>query len=222
MAEQEQVETVPSEQAVKEETLDDVFKEYSIENTAQSFNAQPKSEEKPPEMNIPDPSYDPDGFKKTMQGFASNDWEVKQALNRVSEQLTGMQQAQQRQVEEEDISTTISEIQESIPQLQGKDRLVKGYLGAMANEDQRIARVWEQRRQNPAAWQKTLGVIKKQMAKDFEFSADSQLTENVRAAKASRDQMATTTKPDPDEKIKGMSPGDFDNYWNNLVNNPYA
>jgi len=217
MAEQEQVETGPSEVPAKEETLEDVLKDFPVESAAQSFNAQPKQDEAPPEVNIPDPSYDPDGFKAAMKGLTTNDWEVKQTLNRISEQLDGVQKERQRTVEEADISDTVAKIQESVPALAGKDRVVKGYLGAMAQEDPRIARVWENRKQNPGAWNKTLNAISKQVAKDFEFSADPQLTENTRAAKASRDQMATTNKADPNDGIP-KDPGAFEHYWNNLVN----
>ena len=218
MAEQEQVETAPSE--VPEETLDDVFKQFPVQETAQSFNAQPRQQEpqKPPELNIPDPSYDPDGFKESMKSLHSNDWEVKQTLNRISEQLDGVTQERQRTVEEDDISATVAKIQESIPALQGKDRLVKGYLGAVATEDKRVAQVWEHRKESPAAWDAALNVITKQMAKEFDFQADPQLTENTRAAKASRDQMATTKQEDPDDKIKSMSSSDFNSYWDHLVN----
>ncbi len=218
MAEQEQVETAPSE--VPEETLDDVFKQFPVQETAQSFNAQPRQQEpqKPPELNIPDPSYDPDGFKESMKSLHSNDWEVKQTLNRISEQLDGVTQERQRAVEEDDISVTVAKIQESIPALQGKDRLVKGYLGAVATEDKRVAQVWEHRKESPAAWDAALNVITKQMAKEFDFQADPQLTENTRAAKASRDQMATTKQEDPDDKIKSMSSSDFNSYWDHLVN----
>jgi len=216
MAEQEQVNTVSSEDTA--ETMDDVMRQFPVETAASSFNAQPKpAEPAAPKVDIPDPSYDPDGFKKTMQDFQSNDWEVKQALNRVSEQLNGMEQRTQRQVEEEDISVTVEQIQEAIPILKGKDRVVKGYLGAMANEDQRIARVWEQRKTNPAAWDKTLNVIKKQLAQDFDFVADPQLAENVRAAKASRDQMATTRVESPDEKWSKASPAEFEMMWDRLM-----
>ena len=218
MAEQEQVDTVPSE-AAPEETLEDVFRQFPVEEAAKSFDAQPnRSVEKAPEINIPDPSYDPDGFKTAMKSLHTNDWEVKTTLNRVSEQLDGLRQERQRAIEEDDISSTVAKIQESIPALSGKDRLVKGYLGAMASEDQRVARVWENRRQNPAAWNKTLSVITKQMAKDFDFQVDPQLAENTRAAKASRDQMATTKTPDPDDKWSKAEPGDFQRYWDQLIN----
>jgi hypothetical protein len=218
MAEQTQVETATSEQPA--ETMDDVMRQFPVETAAESFTAQPKKEDiNPPKMDIPDPSYDPDGFKKTMQEFQTNDWEVKQALNRVSEQLNGMEQRTQRQVEEEDISATVEKIQEEIPILKGKDRVVKGYLGAVANEDPRIARVWENRKQNPAAWDKTLSVITKQISRDFDFVADPQLAENVRAAKASRDQMATTRADSPDEKWSKASPGEFELMWDRLINN---
>lgn len=221
MAEQEQVETVSSETQQQEETLDDVLSQFPIESAAQSFNAQPRQQEpsqRPPDFNVPDPTYDPDGFKQTMKSLQSNDWEVKQTINRISEQLQGEAQRRQREAEEVDISQAIKSIQKTLPTLEGKDRLVKGYLGAMAAEDPRIAKVWENRRSNPTAWNKTLNALTRQLAKDFEFQADPQLAENTRAAKASRDQMGTTSRPDPDDKFKGMNPGEFQAYWDRLVN----
>lgn len=219
MAEQEQVETVTSEEPA-EETLDDVLKGFSVEDTAKSFVAQPKHQEaeKPPELSIPDPSYDPDGFKQTMKNLHTNDWEVKQTLNRISEQLQGQEQERQRQIEEADISKAVDHIQESIPVLKGKNTIIKGILGAMASEKPAITKVWENRHSNPAAWEKTLSAITKQVAKDFEFTSDPQLTESVRAAKASRDQMSTTTKRGPNDEWDGLDDSNFAQRWNNLVN----
>jgi len=218
MAEQEQVETVTSEES-KEESLDDVLKGFSVEDTAKSFVAQPKyqEQEKPPELNIPDPSYDPDGFKQTMKSLHTNDWEVKQTLNRISERLEGQEQERIRAIEEADIGKAVEQIQDSVPVLKGKNTIVKGILGAMATEKPAITKVWENRHRNPEAWNKTLAAITKQVAKDFEFTSDPNLTENVRAAKASRDQMSTTTRRGPNDEWEGLNESDFNRRWDQLV-----
>lgn len=225
MSEQEQVETVPSVEVAetKEESLDEVLKEFSVEDTAKSFVAQPNyhqpvQQEKPPELNIPDPSYDPDGFRQTMKSLHTNDWEVKQTLNRISQHLEGQAKEQQRKVEEADISKAIEKIQESVPVLKGKNTVVKGILGALASEKPAIMKVWENRYQNPNAWDKTLAAITKQVAKEFDFVSDPQLTESVRAAKASRDQMATTTKRGPNDQWDGLDSVEFEKAWRRLVN----
>jgi len=219
MAEQEQLNNVSSQEQPQDETLEDVFRQFPVEQAANSFAAQPRQnvEQPPPDISVPDPSYDPDGFKNVVKSLHTNDWEVKTALNRVSEQLEGMKQERQRAAEEADISQTVKQIQDSVPALAGKEGLVKAYLGVFAQQDQRVLKVWENRKQNPAAWNKTLSVITKQMAKDIDFKADPQLTENTRAAKASRDQMATTRTPDADEKWAKASPSQFQHYWDELT-----
>lgn len=217
MAEQEQVETAPSVEEQPEETLNDVLKDVSVEDVAQSFSATPKAPKEAPKVDIPDPSYDPDGFKREMSKFAQNDWEVGQKVDDVLNAVNEMRAERQRNAEQTDISATIEEIQEAVPALKGKNRVVQGLLGAYAQEDQRIAKVWEQRKQNPAAWNKTLNVLKREIAKEFDFQTDPQLAENVKAAKASRDQMATTQKPDVNEKWAKASPDDFARMWDNLI-----
>lgn len=216
MAEQEKVETTSSD-SQQEDTLDSVLKDFPVESVAQNFTATPKRPE-PPEVNIPDPSYDPDGFKKEISKFARNDWEVGQKVDQVLSAVEEMKAERQRLAEQTDLNKVVEEIAEAVPALKGKDRVVQGLLGAYAQQDQRIAKVWEQRKQNPAAWNKTLNVLKKEIAKEFDFMADPQLSENVKAAKASRDQMATTQKPDANEKWAKADPGDFQRMWNQLVN----
>jgi len=213
MAEQTQVETETSEQ-----TLDDVYKEFNVEEVAQSFNAQPQAAPQPaPRPNIPDPALDIDGFKGWAENVQTSDAELRQSFRQVSEQLSSINEERQRQVEETDLNAAVKIIQEGEPALEGKEKLVKSYLGTLANDDKKLVQVWQNRGSNPKAWNAALRAVKSQIAKDFSFSADPQLTENVRAMKTSRDQMATTTKVDPNDEWSG-SITDFERKWSQLTN----
>jgi hypothetical protein len=218
MAEQERVETTPSVETQPEETLENVLKDIPVEQVAQSFNAAPRQPEAAPSFDIPDPTYDSDGFKSKIGEVGKATWEVKQSVDGLRNEIDSLRAERQRTVEQADLGKVVSEIQEAVPSLAGKDRIVQAHLGAYAQEDPRIAKAWEQRGQNPAAWNKVLGVLKREIAKEYDFQADPQLTENVKAAKASRDQMATTQKPDADEKWQKASPAEFQKMWDNLTN----
>ena len=224
MEEQEQVETAPSENAQPEESFDDVLKDVSIEQVAQSFEARPSQPAQPvtraPELNIPDPTYDPDGFKREIGRIAQNDFATAQKVDQVLNLMQQREQEAQRTREQTDISKVVREIETAVPALKGKETLVQGLLGAYSNKDPRITKVWQERHRNPETWNKTLNVLKKQIAKEFDFVSDPQLAENIKAAKASRDQMATTNRPNAnqalEERLRGMSPAEFQNYWNSI------
>ncbi len=224
MAEQEQVETAPSveEQPEKEESLDDVLKDVSIEQVAQSFEAKPSQSEvtQAPDLEIPDPTYDPDGFKKSIGKIAQNDFATAQKVDQVLSLIQRREAEAERAREQTDISKVVKEVESSIPALKGKETLIQGLLGAYANKDQRITKVWQDRHKDPAAWNRTFNVLKKNMAKEFDFVSDPQLAENVKAAKASRDQMATTHRPNAneqwEERLKNASAADFDQMWRQI------
>lgn len=222
MAEQEQVETAPSENTQPEESLDDVLKDISIEEVAQSFNAQPSqpAPKQAPELNIPDPTYDPDGFKREIGKIAQNDFATAQKVDQVLSLIQKREQEAQQSREQTDIGKVVKEIETAVPVLKGKETLVQGLLGAYANKDARITKVWQDRHKDPAAWNRTLNVLKKQIAKEFDFVADPQLAENIKAAKASRDQMATTTRPSAndkwEERLRGASNLEFDRIWGEI------
>lgn len=224
MAEQEQVETAPSE-TQPEETLDDVLKNVSIEQVAQSFDAKPSQPvqqqiTQAPQLDIPDPTYDPDGFKRAIGKIAQNDFSTAQKVDQVLSLIQRREQEQERNREQTDIGNVVKEIETAVPVLKGKETLVQGLLGAYANKDPRITKVWQDRHKDPASWNKTLAVLKKQIAKEFDFAMDPQLAENIKAAKASRDQMATTNRPGPNEKweerLRNASPTDFTKMWDQI------
>ncbi len=212
MAEQEQVQTAPSEP-----TLDDVYKEFNVEEVAKSFEAtpQPKYEApKPEQVNVPDPTLDVDGFQRWAQGVHSADAEIKQTLHRVSEQLTNFQQERQRNQEEADIKNAVSKLKEKVD---ADDDFLEIALAHKARKDPKLLSVWENRHKNPKAWDAALKAVGNEFAGKFALKSDPQLAENTRAMKASRDQMATTQKESPDDKWANMSDNEFSHEWSRLV-----
>lgn len=203
----------------KEQTLEDVYTEFNVEQATQEFNAKPQMQEteKKQPAEVPDPTIDPDAFKSWGQKVASQDDEIRQTLFSINERLTNQDQERIRGQEEADLQSAIETIKEGNDALQGKDKLLKAYLNVAAYDDPKLRTVWENRVAKPEAWKAVVGIMKTQVAKEFNMTTDPQLAENQRAMKVSRNQMASTTKVDPDEKWGNMDQGEFNQEWNSLV-----
>jgi hypothetical protein len=212
MAEQEQVSTAPSEP-----TLDDVYKQFNVEEVAKSFEAtpqkQPEFRQETP-VNVPDPTLDTDGFQRWARQVHSADSEIKQTLHRVSEQLNTFQQERQRQQEEADIKNAVQKLKEKVD---ADEDFLEIALAHKARKDPKLLAVWENRHKNEKAWEAALKAVGNEFAGKFSMRADPQLAENTRAMKASRDQMATTQKESPDDKWAAMDEGEFQQEWSRLV-----
>ena len=74
------------------------------------------------------------------------------------------------------------------------DRMVRGFLNAMADDDPRLLDAFNQRESNPAAWKEVLK--KAQVGIRDELSTDSKITDDVNAAKAAASGQ-TNDEPEP-------------------------
>lgn len=74
------------------------------------------------------------------------------------------------------------------------DRMVRGFLNAMADDDPRLLDAFNQREANPGAWKE---VLKRAQAEiKAEISTDSKITDDVNAAKAAASGQ-TNDEPEP-------------------------
>lgn len=206
-----------AEEETKEQTLDDVYSQFNVEQAAQEFQATPTPKEPEKPAEVPDPTIDLEGFKSWGKKISSQDDEIRQTLYSINERLTKQDQERIRGQEEADLQGAIDVIKEGNEALQGKDKLLKAYLNVAAYDDPKLRTVWESRNKNPDAWNAVISVMKNQVAKEFNVTTDPQLAENQRAMKVSRNQMATTPKVDADEKWKDLDQGEFQQEWSRLV-----
>lgn len=218
----EQEQATSTEQTPSAEpTLDQVYQEYKVDDVVQQFQApvsqpvqqQPVQQAQP---SVPDPVLDPNGFKSYIARM-----EATPNLSRVAlQEVTNLKQMLARSQEEADIKTAVSKVKEKLGDVD--DDFIEIALGQKARKDQKFAALYANRHRNPQAWNAALNAVGNELKGKFSFRADSQLTENVRAAKQST--QSSLTKGDdgsgsPDEKrFSGKSGRDFDREWANYIN----
>lgn len=221
----EEVQQTSQEPSVSpsEPTLEDVYQTFKVEDAANQFQAQPVQPAQPQaqpfhqEAAIPDPVLDSQGFKN---------WQAQQtgALRQAVLQAQGQSEAVARylaqQREEADIQKAISTVKSKVPDLD--DDAVEIALGIKARKDQRFMSIYKNRDKNPQAWSAALNAVGNELKSKFQMRTDPQLTENVRAAKASTQASLTTNQVDsgnPYEKfLNDAKDGrDFEQRWNKLV-----
>ncbi len=135
--------------------------------------------------------------------------------NKIDEIYRFMQQQEQKNVHQETqkaISGAIKSIKEMVGSDDVDDDLVDTILQGRASKDERIARAFQNRSKNPAAWTAALKSVAKEV-KRFVPTDDDR--EAVTAAVRS----GSTAKPEPErdfpteKEIKSMSDRDFNQLW---------
>lgn len=216
------VEVVENQPVETAQTLDDVYKQYGVEEQVQQFRqsqAQPVQQAKPVETtSIPDP-YDTDAFRSYMENQRKGTTELHQSLETIATHLTQMQQKEARLTLEADIRSAV-ELVENEVQL-GKPKIIEALLDAKAREDSRFKSLWENRDKNPKAWESALKVVSKEISNEFQFKVDPKLQEAQRARKLSQQSMATTKEESPDESWDKLNPKEFELRWNQMVSGGY-
>lgn len=203
-----------------EPTLDDVYKEHKIEDVAQSFQQQrsaPIQQPAPPAApavatpQIPDPVLDPNGFKQT---YAQESTVLRQAVTQMYGQLSALQQREAKAAEERDIKQAVQTVREK--GFEADDDLIEIALGHKARQDARFLAIYQQRHQNPKAWNAALGAVANEFKARYAFKTDPQLTENTRAARSSSQTTQTTRAPagnSIDSLFSGKTGRDFERLW---------
>lgn len=185
-----QVEATPS--------LDDVYKEFNVEETAKQFQPQPPVQQQQPYQPeqqptaVPDPVLDPDGYKRWVHSQQSDVSNIKQSLKQLTDTFGAVIARDMKAREEADISAAVQTIKEAGFE-QDKD-FIEVALGTKARQDPRFMQLYQNRNQNPQAWKKALGAYANEAKAKYSFRADPQIAENVRAAKSSTSATSNRTE----------------------------
>lgn len=203
-------------------SLDDIASEFNVEKEASNFQAQPapqapayqdQNQYQPQENQfnqIPDPNYDPDGWNRFMQQQAYAQNNVVNDLNGIKNEIETYKQQMAQQKIEADLGKAVSHVNEK---LNVDPKMAEVALEIEYRENPSFKKIWDNRDMNPAAFNKALDVIANKWTGKFATRADSQLAENVRAAKTSQQTMASTPKEDPYADVANMSEGEFRQWW---------
>jgi hypothetical protein len=205
-----------SQEQPKEQTLDDVYTKFNVQEAAQEFTAKPVQQEpvKREAPVVPDPALDVDGFRKWAGNIAVQDEQVRQSLYSINDRLEKAEQERVRGQEEADLSAAVKKVKEKVDL---DDDFLEVALAHRAKRDPKFMNLWANRSKKPEAWNAALDVVANDIGKKFSARQDPQLAENQRAMKVSRDQMATTQKTDATEKWSKLDQGEFNHEWNKLI-----
>lgn len=211
--------------ASTEPTLDDVYKQYSVEDEAATF--QPQRRQEVPQQApsyapqqaayLPDPVIDGDRFKQWALTVEQDRTQLRQSLQEVGNALTQFQETQRRAKEEADIRKAVDFVNES---LKADPDFVEIALGQKARKDAKFLALYNNRDAKPEAWNAALRAVRNELSQKFAVRSDPQLAENQRALRTAQ-QTSATSKPEPsglEARFEGKTGRDFDAEWSRLVN----
>ena len=224
---EEQQSVSGEQQTSNDQTLEQVYQKFNVEQESQNFNPQPAHTQQvtqtqqatsPIGAEIPDPVLDPNGYKSWQ---ANQNSEIRKGLSQLSQVQQQLAVTEVKRREEADIQRAVSKIQEKVDL---DPDFIEIALGQKARKDGRFQAVYQNRHKNPAAWDAALGAMANEMKGKYSFRADSQLTENVRAAKQSTQSSSLTAKnsgeaknPIEDRLSNAKSAREFDAEWQRIM-----
>ena len=198
-------------------SLDDVYKEFNVDDAAEQFQAQPVQNAPPPVQTqpyVPDPLSDPTAFQKLAQQSLQETAYLRTNLTSLTQQLSQIQQGQLKKEIEADIGKAVEQVRKKVDI---NPKAIDVMLNAKAEEDPRFKKLWDNRNKNPKAWASALEAVSNEFAEVFKVRQDPQLTENQRAMKVAQQSMATTKQDNPNDKWANLPPAQFDQEWSRLI-----
>jgi hypothetical protein len=184
--------------------LEKVYADHGIEDTAETFQPQsPPPAQQPPQPQTPkfDP-FDPN-FPAHLERISRAATESQNALSKTEQKLNALERQLHAKSVEADIKQAVGTLTEGTDI---KPKVAEVVLEAKAREDARFLKIWNNRAQNPKAFQAALAALRGEMESEYAVRRDPQLTENQRAVRVSQQQMATTQKTSENDKWGTMSP----------------
>lgn len=187
--------------------LEKVYKDFGVEAEAASFKPENQAPQAPaPQPQTPAPQkfdpFDP-SFPQHMQAVSQAAAQAQSALS----QLQGQHTALQRQLHSQRVEADLKQAVGVVAEKSGLDPdIAEVALEARARKDPRFLQIWNNRAQNPKAFQAALDAFSGEAKERFAVKQDPQLVENQRAVRASQQQMATTTRESDGDKWASMTP----------------
>ncbi len=206
-----------TETAPETQTLEDIAKEFSVDEQITNFTAQPNQQvQQPyqppsdPGQYVPDPVTDPEGYNRYTQQQQVVTNQVQGTLRELNNRINQFEQQTELAKVDADVQKAVVHVNQKLgvdPEL-AEIALEKAY-----RNDPSFQRIWNNRDKNPAAFKKALDVVADKYQTLFNIQTDPQLVENQRAAKASQKTMATTAKEHADDKWENLSDAEFEQQW---------
>ncbi len=199
--------------AAPQPSLEDISKEFSVEEQTRSFTAQPQPPQPvyhAPPPQVPDPVINPDAFLQYAWQQNPAVPQLTNQLQQVSAKLQAFEHQQAQAKLEADVNRAVSKVNEK---LKVDPLLAEAALEAEYRRNPTFKHIWDNRDRNPAAFDRALEVMGNQLSTRFAVRTDPQLLENQRAAVSSQRTMATNPQSNPAMDALKMPQGEFEAWW---------
>jgi len=200
-----------------EPSLEDVYKQYNVTDVPQDTPAPRQTQQDQPQPtapqnfdgNIPDAALDPEGHRAWARGVMTNQAKIAAALKSVAGEIGQYKAAQLRAKEEADLSNAVSVIKEKLPDVDPD--IAEIAIAHKARKDAKFMSLWQNRGQNPQAWNAALKAVAGEIGNKLSMRQDPQVTENLRAAKQSVQTHGSAAPEERDiDRIGKLSGSEFD------------
>lgn len=189
-------------------SLDEIAKEFSVEEQVNQFQAQPAPQEVRQEY-YPDPISDPDQFTHFIRQQQKGIDAMSQTVKQLNEKLSAHENKMVQQQVEADIQRAVATVNKK---LDVDPKMAEVALRMEYEKNPSFQKIWDNRSKNPQAFEKALNAVADNYSSVFAVRQDPQLTANQMAAKKSLQTM--NKKPsEPESKWENMTQSEFEREW---------
>jgi hypothetical protein len=201
--------------------LDDVIAEYNVQPAAAPAVMQPATvSNEPAPVNTSVDPLDSTQFNNYVNQVNNGQSVFNTQLKEVRAELTELRQERSQLQIEADINQAVGTINEG---LNLDPKLVRVHLELTAQEKPGFREIFERRNENPAAYNKALAAVSKEMGNTYSNKQDPELTANQKAIQQSQQSRASTDTSGSsgntlqDKLTEAKSDGEFEAMWNKAI-----
>lgn len=205
-------------------SLDDIASTLSVEEQANQFAStvpvnQPQQTYQPQyrpqqQFEAPDPITNPEGYRQYMSQQYETVNKLNSVLEQVSDKMTAWERTQAEQRINKDVETAVQKVN---AKLNVDPDMAEVALELEYRKNPSFKKIWDNRARNPQALEKALDIVSQKLQGKFSVRQDPNIANNLRAAKASQQSMATSRTPGVNDGIPN-DPREFEAFWSRLVN----
>ena len=209
--------TTESEPVVSEESLDSIIEQYKPQPVAVA-PAAPAAPVQVASAPTVDP-LDETSMNNYVQSVNNGQSVLNNQLQDVQAKLTHMEEQSTRLQVDADINDAVSRINEG---LNIEPKRIRVELELKAQENPGFKAIWDNRKENPEAYTKTLNALSRELGETYSVRTDSELVANQKAVQQSQQSRSTTNAQDVEspleDRLKGAkSGGEFNAEWQRLI-----
>lgn len=157
---------------------------------------------------VPNPEEDPEGFARHQ---AEQTALILKQNQEIQSRIQADDEAKALAQQKADIQAAVDAISEGVEGAQPE--MIEGLLHVKYDRDANFQKIWDNRHQNPQAFNKAMGVIAQEYRQKAAIKVDSQVAENERALNQSISNQSSARQPDPNDEWKGLNNNEFDRKW---------